>query len=212
MIRFPIAERCLVPEDDTTNCWVGIAALLKKGIDLLFPSRNHTKEIVKNGEYARYLQILQPSLQDWKEKFDGAKCTTPSDELWRAYWETDWYTVSRLMRSILAIEYGYVRIYFHSVALQAIIERRVHETATYNVESSNVPGYDNADDENIEQITAAARSVLRIVVNDIFPDDKLKYIPVRTYSRILAGSLCLLRVSEDAGQSFALRPLLIYVH
>ena len=37
---------------------------------------------------------------------------------------------------------------------------------------------------------------MQTVVYDTFPDDKMKYIPVMTYSRILAGSLCLLRVNE----------------
>lgn len=100
------------------------------------------------------------------------------------------------MRSLLAIEYGYVRVYIYSVALQAIIERRARDTDTHNMESPIVPNQDDADDEYLKQITAAARSVLRTIVYDIFPGDNLKYIPVRTYSRILAGSLCLLKVSE----------------
>ena len=72
------------------------------------------------------------------------------------------------MRSVLAIKYGYVRIYIYSVALQAIIERRVHERAIYDVGLSKVPSAENG---NIKQITAAAMSVLRTVVNDIFPDN-----------------------------------------
>lgn len=74
---FPIAEQCIVPEDDTTRCWVGVATLLKKGIDLLFPSQSHTNEIVKNGEYVKWLQYLQPFLQDWEKNFDDAKCMFP---------------------------------------------------------------------------------------------------------------------------------------
>ena len=74
---FPIVERYLAPEDDTTNCWVGVSTLLKKAIDLLFPCRDHTKEIVKNGEYVKHLQSLQPLLQDWEKVFDDAKCMAP---------------------------------------------------------------------------------------------------------------------------------------
>ena len=67
----------MVPEDDTTRCWAGVATLLKKGIDLLFPSQSHTNEIVKNGEYVKWLQHLQPFLQDWEKIFDNAKCMFP---------------------------------------------------------------------------------------------------------------------------------------
>ena len=98
------------------------------------------------------------------------------------------------MRSILGIEYGYVRVYVYGVALQAIIERRLHDTDVNNTDSPIIPNHENTDDEYLSQITAAARSVLRIVVDDIFSNDRLKYLPVRTYSRILAGSLCLLKV------------------
>ena len=73
----PIAKQCFVSEDDTTHCWVGVATLLKKGIDMLFPSQDHTNRIVQNGEYVNILQVLQPLLQDWEKKFDNAKCTEP---------------------------------------------------------------------------------------------------------------------------------------
>ncbi len=100
------------------------------------------------------------------------------------------------MRSILTIEYGYVRVYIYSVALQAIIERRCHDADIGSIESPIVAKHDNRDDEFLKRITAAARSVLQSVVYEISPDDNLKYLPVRTWSRILAGSLCLLKVSE----------------
>ena len=97
---------------------------------------------------------------------------------------------------MLTIEFGYVRVYIFSVALQAIIERRARETENGNTASPVIAKPGNADDEYLKRITAAARSILRVIVYDIFPDDSFKYIPVRTYSRILAGSLCLLKVSK----------------
>ena len=41
---------------------------------MLFPSQNHTKKIVKNGEYVKVIQVLQPLLRDWENSFDNAKC------------------------------------------------------------------------------------------------------------------------------------------
>ena len=99
------------------------------------------------------------------------------------------------MRSMLAIEYGYVRVYAYSVALQAITERRIRDSDLRNTQSPVISDQELTDNEHLRQITAAARSILRTVVYDISVSS-LKYIPVRTYSRILAGSLCLLKVSE----------------
>ena len=103
------------------------------------------------------------------------------------------------MRSMLAIEYGYVRVYAYSVALQAITERRIRDLDSRNTESQVISEQEIADNEHLRQITAAARSILRTVVYDLV--GSVAYIPVRTYSRILAGSLCLLKVSAALGPS-----------
>lgn len=96
---------------------------------------------------------------------------------------------------MLAIEYGYVRVYAYSVALQAITERRIRDSDLRNTESPVISDQKITDNEHLRQITAAARSILRTIIYDISVR-LLKYIPVRTYSRILAGSLCLLKVSK----------------
>ena len=95
---------------------------------------------------------------------------------------------------MLAIEYGYVRVYAYSVALQAITERRIRDLDLRNTESQVIADQEITDNEHLRQITAAARSILRTVVFDLV--GSVAYIPVKTYSRILAGSLCLLKVSE----------------
>ena len=100
---------------------------------------------------------------------------------------------------MLAIEYGYVRVYAYSVALQAITERRIRDLDLRNTESQVMSDQEITDIEHLRQITAAARSILRTVVYDIV--GSVAYIPVRTYSRILAASLCLLKVSEASVHS-----------
>lgn len=42
----------------------------------------------------------------------------------------------------------------------------------------------------------ASRTVLRTVLDDLLPHGSLKYIPVRSYSRILGATLLLLKVSR----------------
>ena len=65
-----------------------------------------------------------------------------------------------------------------------------------NTESQVISDQEITDNEHLRQITAAARSILHTVVYDLV--GSVAYIPVRTYSRILAGSLCLLKVSETS--------------
>lgn len=58
---------------DTIRCWVGIAALMKRGNEVLFPSRDRTREIIMSGEYIRVLRDVNPLLYEWKQDFDKAK-------------------------------------------------------------------------------------------------------------------------------------------
>lgn len=47
---------------------------MKRGNELLFPSRERTREIVKTGEYLAVLRVLNPLLREWQKEFDRAKC------------------------------------------------------------------------------------------------------------------------------------------
>ena len=100
------------------------------------------------------------------------------------------------MRSILTIEYGYARVYVNSVALQAIVEhfnRNTEGGAAVPISSMLNP-YDGNKDYCVEVLTAA-RSILQTVVEDLLPDNHLKHVPIRTYSRILAGAMFCLKVA-----------------
>jgi hypothetical protein len=44
------------------------------------------------------------------------------------------------------------------------------------------------------EVVTSARSILQTVVEELLPDDRLKHIPIRTYSRILAGAMFCLKV------------------
>lgn len=58
---------------DTIRCWIGVASLMKRGNELLFTSRERTKEMVRSGEYLAILRILNPLLREWQMEFDRAK-------------------------------------------------------------------------------------------------------------------------------------------
>ncbi|PGH17447.1 hypothetical protein AJ80_04817 [Polytolypa hystricis UAMH7299] len=160
---------------DTIRCWVGVASLMKRGNELLFPSRERTREIIKNGEYLDTLRRLNPILREWQQDFDRAKLSKP-------------------MRSILSIEYCYVRVYINSVALPAVVENLAKnaDSGTAIPISTMLNPYEGNTTYFME-VVAAAKSMLQTVVEDLLPDNHLKHIPIRTYSRILAGAMFCLK-------------------
>ncbi|ODH14675.1 hypothetical protein ACO22_06533 [Paracoccidioides brasiliensis] len=160
---------------DTIRCWIGVASLMKRGNELLFTSREKTKEIVRSGEYLGILRVLNPLLREWQIEFDRAKLSKP-------------------MRAILSIEYGYVRVYINSVALQAMVEQ--HERGAGDGTGMRVSSVLNTYDGNKEyfmEVVSAARAILQVVVKDLVPGGHLKHVPIRTYSRILAGAMFCLK-------------------
>jgi len=62
------------PHEITLNFWEEIAAIMKSGNQQLFLNREHTRRIIRNGDYAHYLDVYQPLLRDWRKEFD--RCTT----------------------------------------------------------------------------------------------------------------------------------------
>ncbi|EAS28605.3 uncharacterized protein CIMG_09809 [Coccidioides immitis RS] len=164
-----------VKHGDTIRCWVGVASLMKRGNELLFPSRERTRDIINSGEYIAVLRMLNPLLQDWQREFDRAK-------------------LSKAMRLILAIEFGYVRVYINSVALQAVVEhynRVAREGGSLPLSALLSPYEGNK--EYFMEVVNAARAMLQVVVEELLPEDRLKHVPVRTYSRILAGAMFCLK-------------------
>ncbi|QSS57949.1 C6 transcription factor [Histoplasma capsulatum] len=160
---------------DTIRCWIGVASLMKRGNELLFTSRERTKEMVRSGEYLAILRILNPLLREWQMEFDRAKLSKP-------------------MRAILSIEYGYVRVSINSVALQAIIEHRNRVTSDgTDMRVSSVLNTSEGNSEYFMEVVLAARSILQTVVDDLVPNDHLRHVPIRTYSRILAGAMFCLK-------------------
>ncbi|KAI5307369.1 proline dehydrogenase [Ascosphaera pollenicola] len=166
---------------DTIRCWVTVASLMKRGNEFLFQSRERTREIIRSGEYLRFLEMLNPLLTEWQRDFERAKLSSP-------------------MRSILSIEYSYVRVYVNSVALQAVVEHRDRNADPDHampVSTMLNPYEDNK--EYFMQVVTAAREILQTVVDELLPNDSLKHVPIRTYSRIVAGAMfCLKSVALSA--------------
>lgn len=48
--------------------------------------------------------------------------------------------------------------------------------------------------EYFMEVVNGARAMLQVVVEELLPENRLKHVPVRTYSRILAGAMFCLKV------------------
>lgn len=64
-----------VPEQDMLmdkvhSCWMEITTLMKRANELLFPSREQTRETIRSGRYLGLLETFQPLLRGWRSDFD----------------------------------------------------------------------------------------------------------------------------------------------
>jgi hypothetical protein len=120
------------------------------------------------------------------------------------------------MKTILLIEYEYVRIYIHSLSLQAFVERAVASTPSkQNIDTfaphgaarndsvtndnqgiapDDVRKWMQKDGPYIQTLVESCQHVLALVGESNIPPDKLKHFTVRVYFRIMASAVHLLKV------------------
>lgn len=104
--------------------------------------------------------------------------------------------VAKQTRCILTIEYEYAELCIFSVALQAVINRNSGNGVSGRLE--RCPVVTSTEERKYLSCTVrAARTILKIVLDDLLSAKSLTYIPVRSYSRILGATLILLKVSDN---------------
>ncbi|KAJ5352112.1 hypothetical protein N7452_001086 [Penicillium brevicompactum] len=166
-------KNSIIKLDDATECWMRVATIMKKANELLFASPKYTEDIIRSGHYTHLLHSLEPLLSESIVYFDNAK-------------------LAKQTRCILTIEYEYAQLCIFSVALQAVINRNSRNGVSGRLESC--PADTSAEENKYLSCTVrAARMILKTVLDDLLPAGSLKYIPVRSYSRILGGTLILLK-------------------
>ncbi|CAZ80317.1 unnamed protein product [Tuber melanosporum] len=157
-------------QDVIFHSWVDLTMVMKHSAETLFPSRRHTKEIMRTGRYVELLEYFQPKLKDWKRDFDALNLPNP-------------------IHHILSMEYEHVRFYINSLALQAVVDR-----CTVNNSTKTAMMQVNAKDVSfIKEVVDASRALLSCVVKKMCPGGYLKHAPVRIYLRILGASMFLLK-------------------
>lgn len=183
-------------QETILHFWLRMAALMREGNQKIYPNKAFTRDLIRNGDYKAVLQSFQDPLRIWREHFDN--CAMP-----------------KYMRHVLEIEYEYCRVYINALALQAVAERCANEQLFQNSErrveptgsavTANGARGDIAippqtlakllggDRNNVLQVGDAARNLLKVVVNGLYPGEYLRHAPVRTYFRIISASIVMLK-------------------
>ena len=185
-------------DDQIIHCWAGISNAMHIGNEKLFRSRQYTANIVRTGQYVDLLREFTPILQDWYKEFER-------------------FRLPHFLRHILTIEYEYVRIYVHSLSLQAVVERCTNNASNPNSSSNGgaatngahlspqtilnygklplgqLGGFTVQDQESVREVVGGCRNLMRTVVDGLLPGGYLKHAPVRTYFRIISGAMFLLK-------------------
>ncbi|KAF2104934.1 hypothetical protein NA57DRAFT_27337, partial [Rhizodiscina lignyota] len=180
--------------------WTDLASIMHDGNKRMFPNRIVTRELIRKGEYLKLIRDFQPQLAHWRREFDRCKI------------------IPIHMQHIMNIEYEYARVYLNGLALQAVIERCIHNSPTRvhaqlglphavdtsaSAEKETIPAsvltkWIGNDRPYIAEIIDACRNVLRIV-DKLYPEDYLKHVPVRTYFRIISIVMILLKTLAFGG-------------
>lgn len=177
--------------------WLRMASIMREGNQKIFANKAFTRDLIKNGDYTGTLNRLQHPLHEWRQDFDNC----PS--------------IPRYMRYILEIEYEYCRVYINALALQAVAERCANEYPIQNIDppselARSVVGTNGAradltiapqtlakmlgrDRQYILEVGDAARNLLKVVVEGLYPGEYLRHAPVRTYFRIISVAIMLLK-------------------
>lgn len=179
-------------QDATLHFWLRMASLMKQGNTKIFPNKDATRNLIRTRKYREVLAELQIPLEQWRKDFDRCK------------------QIPKVMRSILLIEWEYARAYVNSLSLQAVAERcardDVHpmdpplEMARSVSKSGDIPMTPSALSKHFSgerhflvKVAESARSLLKIVVDDLYPNDYLKHAPVRTYFRIISVAILMFK-------------------
>jgi hypothetical protein len=180
------------PQDATLHFWLRMATLVKQGNTKVFPNKETTRNLIRTKKYREVLAELQPPMDAWRRDFNACK------------------QIPKLMRSVLLIEWEYARAYIMSLSLQAIAERcardDVHpmdpplEMARSVTKAGDIPMTPAALSQHFSgersfvlKVAESARNVLKIVVEDLYPNDALRHAPVRTYFRIISVAILMFK-------------------
>ncbi|KAH8893977.1 hypothetical protein GQ53DRAFT_805380 [Thozetella sp. PMI_491] len=158
---FPTLQPKHAYDDDFASflqAQVEITALFGNAHDILFASKQRTRELMARGDYPKYIDDTRRALDVWK----GA-------------WEQR--PMSSHLKSCLNLMQHYLRLYVTAFAFQAVLSR--HSTNGDDAFPHSIMG--TPDARHIYEAVDAAEALLTIALEEISPEKHLRYMPARFY-------------------------------
>lgn len=188
------------PTELMQECWMGIAGLMYKANEQMFLSKQYTRDLTSSGQYTAAIARFRPMLHEWKGHFERVR-----------------KRFDPVMEHLLSMEYDYARLYINSLGLQKVVESWLNlsnEAASSGHNMSTAEhgsGMASAgsggvtfsllldilrpNKEYIDEVSDAARSILKTVMEGLVPGGHLAHASVRSYFRILSGLMFTLKVN-----------------
>lgn len=156
------------------DSWIELTKLAKSVTDMFFPSAAFARQQLHSGRYVGLLEHFRPLLDQWKDKY-----------LQPEVLDTAFY-------NDLFIEYHFVRVYTHSVGMQAVVERAVAENDTNNFDEVRPTAINPTDYEYIQEVIDGCCQILQKVIH-LAEAGALRFSPVRIVLRIMSASIFLMK-------------------
>ena len=146
-----------------------LTTLFGNAHDILFASRSRTLELMRRGDYCKYIDDTAQAMAAWQEAWGSVP-------------------VSQHLRSCLILTYEYLRLYVNAFAFQAVLFRASKRSSPDA--AAGTPGLASCfpaspmaspDARHIYTAVNAAETILTIVTDDIDPVKHLRYMPARFY-------------------------------
>lgn len=186
------------------DSWMDLTKLAKSVTDTFFPSVSFARQQLHSGRYIDLLDHFRPLLTQWKEKYLRPQCKCLIDSTFVKYELTTWCAVlDKPFFNILFIEYHFVRVYTHSVGMQAVVER-VLADGEPNLEEVRPLNIDSIDYEYIQEVIDGCCQILQ-KVTQLAETGALRFSPVRIFLRITSSSIFLMKALSLGARQAKLR-------
>ncbi|KAF9888678.1 hypothetical protein FE257_008436 [Aspergillus nanangensis] len=155
------------------DSWMDLTKLAKSVTDMFFPTVSFARQQLHSGRYIDLLDHFRPLLVKWKEKHLRPQL------------------LNKQFFDILFIEYHFVRVYTHSVGMQAVVERVLADSDP-NAEEVRALNIDPIDYEYIQEVIDGCCRILQKVAQ-LAEIGALRFSPVRIFLRITSSSIFLMK-------------------
>lgn len=156
------------------DSWIELTKLAQSVTDMFFPSAKFARQQLHSGRYVGLLDHFRPLLNQWKDKF-----------LQPHLLDTAFY-------NDLFIEYHFVRVYTHSVGMQAVVERAIADADPNNLDEVRPMTMDPTDYEYIQEVIDGCCQILHKVTH-LAEVGALRFSPVRIVLRVTSASIFLMK-------------------